>query len=254
MEKISSSVGRDATNSKSDVVLVQELLNRSRISGTNKPLKVDGLIGNNTISRIETFQKDIVFMAAPDGRIDPDGETFIKLAMASEDAKAASSFEPSDKAIDLLKSIEQLATTPYDDQTGLDITEWVKGATIGYGHLISEPEWPAYKNGITEKESIQLFKNDLAPFIKTITLNVTCNITQNEFDAMVIFIFNIGSNGFSTSSALKIINDPGAETDYSDLESAWKAWNKSDGKVNKGLINRRNAEWDIYSKSIYKRW
>ena len=254
MEKISNSVGRDGTNSKPDVIIVQTLLNHSRIPGIKDPIKVDGLIGNQSIARIEAFQKDIVAMAAPDGRVDPGGKTFIKLSMARANAMAANSFEPSGKAIDLLKSIEQLATSPYDDQTGLDITEWVKGATIGYGHLISKTEWPTYKNGVSEKDAIKLFKTDLAPFVKTIQQNVTASITQNEFDAMVIFTFNIGSKGFRTSSALKLINDPAAETNYPDLESAWKAWNKSEGKINKGVINRRNAEWDIYTKGIYERW
>jgi len=254
MDKLSASVGRDGSNTKQDVILVQQLLNQSRIAGITTPLKEDGLIGNITIARIEAFQKAIVSLASPDGRVDPDGKTFKMLLMSRENAMPASSFEPSDKAIDLLKSIEQLATIPYDDQTGLDTTEWVKGATIGYGHLIAKAEWDEYKNGITEAEAINLFKTDLAPFVDTIKQYVTSHISQNEFDAMVIFTFNIGSHGFKTSSVLKLINDPDAETDYSDLESAWKAWNKSDGKVNKGLANRRNAEWNIYSKNIYKRW
>lgn len=254
MEKISNSVGRDGINSKPDVLLVQELLNLNHIPGITSPLTEDGLIGNQTIARIEAFQKEAVLLAVPDGRVDPDGKTFIKLTTYRENAMPASSFEPSDKAIDLLKSIEQLATTPYDDQTGLDITDWIKGATIGYGHLISKTEWPTYANGMTDKEAIKLFKKDLAPFVDTIKLNVTSNITQNEFDAMVIFIFNIGSNGFRSSSALKMINDPNVTTSYSNLELAWKAWNKSEGKINKGVVNRRNAEWNIYTKSIYKRW
>ena len=36
--------------------------------------------------------------------------------------------------------------------------------------------------------------------------------------------------------------------------AAWKAWNKSQGQVMQGLVNRRNAEWDVYSKNIYQRW
>lgn len=33
-----------------------------------------------------------------------------------------------------------------------------------------------------------------------------------------------------------------------------KAWNKSQGKVNAGLTNRRAAEWRIYTSGIYARW
>jgi lysozyme len=95
---------------------------------------------------------------------------------------------------------------------------------------------------------------DLEPFINAVRSEVTAEIAQNHFDALVIFVFNIGINGFSTSSALKLVNDPAAVTDYPNLEAAWKAWNKSQGQVMQGLVNRRNAEWDIYSKNIYQRW
>ena len=60
--------------------------------------------------------------------------------------------------------------------------------------------------------------------------------------------------GFSSSAVLKLVNDPTAKTAHKDLESAWKAWNKSQGIVNAGLVNRRNAEWNIYSENIYQRW
>ncbi|SEN77526.1 type VI secretion system secreted protein VgrG, partial [Nitrosomonas marina] len=46
----------------------------------------------------------------------------------------------SEKGIEFLKSIETFRSKPYDDQTGENITQWVKGATIGYGHLISRSE------------------------------------------------------------------------------------------------------------------
>ena len=173
----------------------------------------------------------------------------LKLAMKRKGIKV-----DIEKAANLLKAIETLATKPYDDQTALDITAWVSGATIGYGHLISKSDWPKYKDGFTKDDAINLFNADLAPFVNTVKSKVKANITQNEFDAMVILTFNIGEKGFSDSSALKIINDPSAKTTYSTLESAWKAWNKSKGIINNGLINRRNAEWNIYTKGIYQRW
>ena len=83
---------------------------------------------------------------------------------------------------------------------------------------------------------------------------MTAQISQQQFDASVILAFNIGIGAFKSSSALKLINDPNASTTYDSLESAWKAWNKSQGKVSRGLVNRRNAEWNIYSKGVYERW
>lgn len=155
---------------------------------------------------------------------------------------------------DLLKGIETLALKPYDDDNGKEITEWVDGATIGYGHLISKSEWDLYKDGITEEEALQLFRDDLAPFAETVNESITVEMSQQQFDAMVILAFNIGETGFAGSSVAKLVNDPDATTPYDSLEDAWKAWNKSDGKVNQGLINRRDAEWKIYTDGVYERW
>lgn len=83
---------------------------------------------------------------------------------------------------------------------------------------------------------------------------VKTDIKKNKFDALIILIFNIGITAFKNSSVLKLINNPSAKTPYKNLELAWKAWNKSDHKINKGLINRRNAEWNVYTKGIYQRW
>lgn len=160
----------------------------------------------------------------------------------------------SEKGQELLKNIETLRVKPYDDQTGNTISNYVKGATIGYGHLISTvEEFNQYKDGITEIEADELFKEDLAPFEKVVINAINKeNFTQNEFDALVILSFNIGKNSFKNSSVVKIIN--GEKTNYKDLDSAWKAWNKSQGKVMKGLTNRRNAELKIYYEAIYEKW
>jgi GH24 family phage-related lysozyme (muramidase) len=154
----------------------------------------------------------------------------------------------------LLKGVETLRLKPYDDQTGDDISSWVEGATIGYGHLIASDEWHLYENGINESQAENLFSDDLAPFLAAVNESVTAQISQQQFDALVMLVFNIGIGAFKSSSALKLVNDPNASTSYDSLESAWKAWNKSQGKVNQGLVNRRNAEWNVYSKGVYERW
>lgn len=154
----------------------------------------------------------------------------------------------------LLKDIEKLRLKPYDDQTGKDITGWVEGATIGYGHLISSKEWKLYKDGITEEQAEQLFEDDLAPYVDTVNEAITVGVSQQQFDAMVLLAYNIGQPGFAASSVARLVNDPAADTPYASLEDAWKAWNKSQGKVNQGLINRRNAEWNIYTKGVYETW
>ena len=160
----------------------------------------------------------------------------------------------SPEGLDLLKGVEELHLKPYDDQTGDDITAWVKGATIGYGHLIAKIDWSRYEKGITQAEADALFDADLAPFVGTVSETITVGLQQYEFDALVILAFNIGRQGFKTSSVAKLVNDPKAVTVFADLEAAWKSWNKSQGQVMKGLTNRRACEWAIYTSARYERW
>lgn len=156
--------------------------------------------------------------------------------------------------IDWLKRIESLHLSPYDDQTGKPISAWVKGASIGYGHLILAGEWDTYKDGIDDAQAESLLRNDLQPAERAVQRNVRVNLQQYQYDALVAFAFNIGVSGFAGSSALRLINDPAATTAYSSLESAWKAWNKSQGKVMAGLNNRRNAEWLTWTSARYGHW
>src|SRR5690606_11137903 len=99
-----------------------------------------------------------------------------------------------------------------------------------------------------------LFLIDAQPFVDAVNEAITVDVKQHEFDAMVIMAFNIGEEGFKGSSVAKLVNDPRADTPYASLEDAWKAWNKSQGKINQGVINRREAEWDMYSQGIYRHW
>ncbi|WP_394346997.1 lysozyme [Photorhabdus khanii] len=160
----------------------------------------------------------------------------------------------SQAGLDLLKEIEGLKLKPYDDQTGKNIDNWTKGATIGYGKLISKSEWDTYKNGITEDEAEQLFKDTIAPYEKAVNDGITKEIKQNEYDALVVLSYNIGIGGFEKSSIVKMINDENAKTDYDSIDDAWKAWNKSQGKVNQGLINRRESELKIFNDGVYEKW
>ena len=145
---------------------------------------------------------------------------------------------------------------PYNDENGKIITEYCFGATVGYGHKIfKEEDFYKYKDGINEDIAISLLRADLAKFSLNCERYITSDISQNKFDACVILSFNIGNKGFKNSSALKLINNPHAKTDYDSLESAWKAWNKGtiDGKrvVINGLKNRRDKEWNLYDDKGY---
>jgi len=160
----------------------------------------------------------------------------------------------SNAGINLLKSIEQLRLLPYNDQTGARAYHWEPGVTIGYGHLVGRGYWPFVCNGIAECNANMLFYHDRMPFEKAINTAIEVELRQHQFDALVILAFNIGGYNAATSSVVKLINDPDAATPYPSLEAAWKAWNKSQGKVNRGLINRRAAEWTLYTTGEYVTW
>ena len=68
---ITASVGQGGKNIKADVIKVQNLLNKK-----NAKLAVDGSCGPKTIAAITAFQKQVVKLSKPDGRIDPNGTTW----------------------------------------------------------------------------------------------------------------------------------------------------------------------------------
>jgi len=74
---ILQSVGEEGVNDRVDVKVIQAALNLSQSDKfkLDKQLVVDGDIGSKTILAIEAFQKNIVKLGNPDGRIDPDGRT-----------------------------------------------------------------------------------------------------------------------------------------------------------------------------------
>ncbi|UOG92589.1 MAG: lysozyme [Candidatus Thiothrix sulfatifontis] len=203
----------------------------------------------NIVSQHEDWQVKII------GNVPP----YTVIAIPPEenndtDEKSASLFFLSNEGKALLQSIEKLNLKPYDDQTSKQISKWIIGATIGYGHLIERVEWDSYKNGITKAEAENLFFRDLQPFVKLIRESIDVNIKQHQFDALVMFAFNIGIGGFKGSSVLKIINGSFDDNCADELKIAWKAWNKSQGVINNGLINRRKCELNIYFDAVYKRW
>ena len=85
MKTIVASVGHGGLNRTDDVRLVQELLNR-HLQSPQRPLVVDGVMSPRTIATIEAFQRRVVNMHRPEGRIDPGDCTMAALARQVEQA------------------------------------------------------------------------------------------------------------------------------------------------------------------------
>ena len=141
----------------------------------------------------------------------------------------------------------------YDDKTGKPVKPHEplpRGATIGYGHLIKPDE--DFRNGIPESEATELLLADIAIAECAIRNNIFVPLKQNQYDALVSLAYNIGTRNFANSTVVKYVNNPNFHSSvYLNLESAWKAWNRSQGKVLNGLKKKKKNEWDMYNCGIY---
>ncbi|MFO6298256.1 glycoside hydrolase family protein [Rahnella selenatireducens] len=207
---LSRSVGYFGVNLFHDVIEVQYRLKNSGFPD----LVVDGNCGQKTVAAIREFQRR--FMSLPDGLVEVNGATIRRLqstAISQGNARPdapvpqasnapvsggvrrnVNELSVSPQAEALLKNYESLRLNIYSDKTKQEITQYEKGATIGYGHLIcSQQEFEIYRNGISEMKANEMYHADASRFEKDVKKLITAEITQNEYDAVLILAFNIGS-------------------------------------------------------------
>ena len=141
--------------------------------------------------------------------------------------------------IDMIKSFEGFRGTPYKCPAGIP--------TIGYGATF-------YPNGkkvtmtdaaITEEQATDLLAHMLVSFEKYVDSYCVDTITQNQFDALVSFAYNLGPANLKASTLLKKVN---ANSSDESIRLEFLKWVKAGGKTLKGLVRRREAEADLYFK------
>lgn len=142
-----------------------------------------------------------------------------------------------DDTVKFIGKWEGFSSKPYLDPTGTP--------TIGYGTI-------RYPNGrkvtirdrsISKDLALDYMKHHITTtYFSWVNTNLP-NLTQNQFDAIVSLIYNIGLGNFKNSSVYLFIrkNFPCKE-----ISRAFKMWVKSKGKTLKGLINRRAEEAKLY--------
>ena len=116
--------------------------------------------------------------------------------------------------------------------------------TIGYGSLKLIDGSPVKDDmSITMQEAEDLLTHELKQYQEYINDMVKVPLKQNEFDALVSWVFNLGPTNLKSSTMLKVLN----EGKYHEVPEQIKRWNKVNGKVNEGLVKRRKSEALLFS-------
>lgn len=163
----------------------------------------------------------------------------------------------SKKALEMLKHHEGVRTKPYRDVVAL----W----TVGVGHLMYPEQVnlpnrrnakPGYTGQTREDFAIKfedfrefsmeevddILKRDLGRFERGVTRLITAPISQNQFDALVSFSFNLGLGTLQRSTLRQKVN----RMDYEGAADEFLKYVMAGGKVFRGLVNRRNDERNLF--------
>lgn len=138
----------------------------------------------------------------------------------------------SETGLNLIKRFEGFRAEAYKCAAGV----W----TIGYGHT------NGVKKGmiIDELKAETFLMIDVQKCEYAINTLVKTELNQNQFDALVSFIYNVGTEKFTKSTMLKFLN----AGHFPLAAGQFDRWNKVKGVVCQGLVNRRKAEKELFLK------
>lgn len=137
----------------------------------------------------------------------------------------------SSNGLKLTTDAEQLRLTAYKP-TPNDV--W----TIGYGHTRGVKEGDT----CSEAQALAWLQMDLAEAEHTVLTEVDVPLSQNQFDALVDFVFNVGAGNFRSSTLLKYLN----QRKFVLCSGELLKWNKQGGVILGGLVKRRRAEATLF--------
>ena len=132
----------------------------------------------------------------------------------------------------LTEGFESCRLVAYQDIRGI----W----TLGWGHT-----GPEVCEGLTwtqDQADAQLLA-DVQSSVAAVNADVTVPLTQDEFDALVDFAFNVGNTALRNSTLLKKLN----AGDYAGAANEFYRWDKAAGQVIAGLLRRRQKETDLFN-------
>lgn len=135
------------------------------------------------------------------------------------------------KGLELIKHFEGCELEAYKCPAGV----W----TIGYGHTKGVEEGDVW----SESHADHMLEVELEEYENYVNTAVEVPLSQNQFDALVSWVYNLGPTNFNSSTMLKVLN----AGDYSEVGNQMLRWNKAGGKVLEGLTRRRQAEADLFN-------
>lgn len=111
---------------------------------------------------------------------------------------------------ELIKREEGVRFTLYDDATRKSIKRAVNARgnpTIGVGHLVSRNDTSYDGVTLSQERVDQLLEADLADAERAINNNVHVKLSQNQFDALVSLVFNVGPGVKNVKSGIITLKD-----------------------------------------------
>jgi lysozyme len=139
----------------------------------------------------------------------------------------------SEQGLALIRRFEGFSAQAYRCPAGV--------MTIGYGHTISAGEhFPAA--GLSVDEAEILLKKDVEATEQAICRLVDAALNQQQFDALVSFVFNIGIGAFRRSTLLRWLN----KGEKLAAAAQFERWVFAGNKKLPGLVTRRNAERELF--------
>lgn len=169
--------------------------------------------------------------------------------------------------------------TAYPDNIGV----W----TLGYGHALVDAQGHHIKTGeanvaarctaaiqalgygaatLSMDQVLELKRKDFSAFAARVSPLLRANTSQNQFDALVDFAYNVGSEGFAGSTLLRmhqagaaagttnlsvIAANSRAKGGIGNIGAAFAAWSNADHQWSLGVFHRRMLEFLIYTGMDY---
>jgi len=157
-------------------------------------------------------------------KISSNGINFIKNEECKKDAEGK-----------IICPLQAYPATPQEEKEGI--------YTIGYGNTFySDGKKVKKSDKITQQQADELFANTIHEFESKLQPMLTMPLTQNQYDAIVSLVYNIGLSAFVNSTILKDLH----AGNYNKAAMDFTSWIYQHGKVLHGLVDRRNRERALF--------